>query len=354
MIDPRIIKLANILVNYSVSVKKGDILVINSSSDSAPLALECYKLALKNRAYPVVNFSMPGFGYTYYKYASLQQLKRFPKIAEFEAKQLTCEININAPQNTREFSNVDPKKIALRRKITRPISEIILKKRWVGCVYPTNAMAQEADMSLEEFENFLFNATNRNWKEESKKQDKLKKVLDKGSRVRIVADDTDISFSIKGREALKCDGKHNMPDGEVFIAPVETTTDGFIKYTYPTIYGGREVDGVTLEFKNGAVVKAKAGKNEGFLKAMLKTDKGAKYLGEFGVGVNYNINKFIKSILFDEKIGGTIHLALGMAYKRGGGKNESALHWDMIKDLKQGGTIYVDHKIIQKNGKFRL
>ncbi|MDP2906316.1 MAG: aminopeptidase, partial [Nanoarchaeota archaeon] len=156
------------------------------------------------------------------------------------------------------------------------------------------------------------------------------------------------------RQGIKCDGKRNMPDGEVFIAPVETTTEGFIRYSYPVIYGGREVSGVELKFKKGAVVSAKAEKNEKFLKTMIGIDKGAKYLGEFGIGVNPYITKFIKQILFDEKIGGTIHLALGKAYKEGGGRNVSALHWDMIKDLRKGGAFYIDDKLIQKNGKFRI
>ena len=334
MVDPRIVRLASILVNHSVKVKKGELVVISASSEAAPLALECYKMVLKRGAFPRVHFSMPGFAYAYYRHANFQQLNYFPEVAEFEAKKLDKEINIGAPLNTKEFSNIDPKKIAIRRKIVHPISEIILKKKWVCCEYPTNALAQDAEMSLEEFEDFLFKTTNVDWKKESKKQDKIKKILDEGEKVRIVADDTDITFSIKGRTAIKCDGEHNMPDGEVFIAPIETSTEGFIHYSYPAICGSREVSGITLKFKNGAVVSAKAVKNEKFLKAMIKTDEGAKYLGEFGIGMNPGITKFIKNIIFDEKIMGSIHLAVGRAYKEGGGVNESALHWDMIKDLR--------------------
>jgi aminopeptidase len=207
-------------------------------------------------------------------------------------------------------------------------------------------------MSLDEFEDFVYNATNIDWKKESKKQDKLKRILDKGKMVRIVGEDTDLSFSIMGRKALKCDGKHNMPDGEVFIAPVENSTNGKIAYSYPAIRLGKEVDGIKLEFKNGKVVKFSARKNESLLRESLNIDSGAKRLGEFGIGVNSGIKKFIKQILFDEKIGGTIHLALGMAYKEGGGRNKSAIHWDMIKDLRKGGSLYIDGKLIQKNGKF--
>lgn len=352
MADPRVTKLASILVHHSVRVKKGELIVINSSSEAAPLALECYKLILKAGGIPSVNFSMPRFAYTYYKYAKPHQLNCFPKVAKFEAENLKGMINIGAPFNTKEFSNIDPKKIVLRRRVTNPISEIILNKKWVGCDYPTNALAQDADMSLEEFEDFLFNATNIDWNKESKKQDKIKAVLDKGKRVRILADDTDLTFSIKGRTAIKCYGEHNMPDGEVFLAPVEKTTEGFIHYSFPVIYNGREVSGVTLKFKKGKVVDAKALKNEKFLKAMINTDKGSKYLGEFGIGMNPNITKFIKNILFDEKILGSVHLALGRAYKEGGGVNQSALHWDMIKDLRNGGRVYIDDKLMHKNGRW--
>jgi len=180
----------------------------------------------------------------------------------------------------------------------------------------------------------------------------LKKILDKAKHVRITSPDTDLEFSIKDRKAIKCDGHRNIPDGEVFIAPVKKTVNGYISYSFPAIKSGKEVDGIKLKFKNGKVVKASATKNEKFLKEMINMDKGSCYIGEFGIGMNYGIKKFIKQILFDEKIGGTIHLALGMAYKEGGGKNESALHWDMIKDLRKKGELYIDGKLIQKNGKF--
>jgi len=353
MTDPRIKKLAEILVNYSVKIKKGDTVRIGSDSEAKPLILEIYKLVIQKGAFPILNIGLEGTPYIYYKYASEEQLKRFPKLALHEVKNSDAFISIGAEYNTKELTTVNPKKISIRRKITYPISKVVLAKdNWVGCEFPTNALAQDAEMSLQEFEDFMYNSTNIDWNKMSKKQDKLKKILDKGKTVRIVAKDTDLTFSIKGRKGIKCDGHRNMPDGEVFIAPVETTVEGHIKYTYPAIYGGREVDGIYLEFKKGAVVKATAEKGESFLKAMINTDKGSKYLGEFGIGLNPGITKFVKQILFDEKMIGTIHLALGMAYKEGGGKNDSAVHWDMIKDLRKGGAFYVDGKCIQKNGKF--
>ena len=353
MKDPRVVKLAEILTNHSINIKKGDLIEVNTAIGAQPLALEIMKNILKKGAYPKMNVGLPGAHYTYFKYANDEQLNHFPELAKIEAEKFDGSIGIGAPVNTKELSNIDPAKIATRRKVTKEISDIHLKKdNWVIFQYPTLAMAQDADMSLEEFEDFVFDACLDDWDAMGKKQTKLKKMFDDGNEVRIVGKDTDLTFSIKSRECMKCFGTRNMPDGEVFLAPVEDTTEGYISYSYPTIMGGREIDGIKLWFEKGKVVKATATKNEEFLLKMLETDKGAKYIGEFGIGMNYKITKFVKQILFDEKIGGTIHLALGMAYKEGGGKNESALHWDMIKDLRDGGKIILDGKVVQENGKF--
>ncbi len=355
MVDSRIKRLADILVNYSINIKRGSKIKINLGPEARELGLEAYRLVLKKGAFPIVNVTLPGFAYEYYKNATPEQLKRFPKIAEFEVKNLDGVINIGTEYNTKEFTNIDPKKVAIRSRVLHPLSEIILKKNnWVICEFPTHALAQDAEMSLSEFEDFAFGATNIDWKKESKKQDKLKRILDKGNKVQIIGKNTDLRFSIKGRQGIKCDGHRNMPDGEVFCAPCEKTVEGHIEYSFPAIKGGREVDGIRLGFRKGKVVSATAEKNEKFLHTMIDTDKGSRFLGEFGIGTNYGIKRFVKQILFDEKIGGTVHFALGMAYKEGGGKNESALHWDMIKDLRKGGKIIIDGKVIQENGKFRF
>ncbi|MBW2996114.1 aminopeptidase [Candidatus Woesearchaeota archaeon] len=353
MTDPRAKRLAEILVNYSIKVKKGDLIELSFGVDAKELALECYKLILKKGAYPVVNAGVPGFGYAYYRNASQEQLNHFPEIAYYEARKMNGSIYIGAEYNTKELTRIDPKKIAVRRRVTKKVSDIHIKKdNWVICKFPTHSLAQDSEMSLEEFEDFSYDACLQDWKLEAKKQQKLKKMLDQGEEIRITGENTDLRFSIKGRQAIKCCGHRNMPDGEVFIAPVETSTEGYIHYTYPAIYGGREVSGIFLRFHKGKVVGAEAEKGEHFLKEMIATDNGSKRLGEFGVGLNYNIKHFIKQILFDEKIGGTVHLALGIAYPQGGGKNQSAIHWDMIKDLRRGGKIFVDGKLIQKDGKF--
>jgi len=355
MTDPRVKKLADILVNYSIKIKKGDLISMSFGIDSKSLALEVYKLILKKGAYPIAHASVPGFGYAYYKNASKEQLQHFPKLSMHEVKNTQGSIGIGTEHNTKEFTNIDPKKIAMRRKVTRSISNIHIKKdNWVICEFPTHALAQDAEMSLEEFEDFVYNATNIDWKKEEKKQIHLQKLLNKGKQLRITAEDTDLTFGIKGRQGIKCCGHRNMPDGEVFIGPEENTTEGHIKFTYPAIYGGREVDGVFLRFHKGKVVEATADKGEKFLKEMIAMDPGARKLGECGIGTNGRIKSYIKQILFDEKIEFTVHLALGMAYPEGGGRNKSALHWDMIKDLRRGGAIHVDGKCIQKNGKWQI
>jgi len=355
MTDPRAKKAAQILVDHSAKLKKGDYVQIITDPEAKELALEVYKLALQRGAYPKIVVSLPGQSYIYYKYASKEQLSKFPEISYYEIKKTDAVIYIGAPNNTKELTNVDPKKISIRQRVCKKISDYrVNNTKWILYEYPTEALAQDAEMSLEEFTDFAYNATNVDWKKESKKQDKLKKILDKGKSVRIIGKNTDISFSIAGKKAIKCDGDHNMPDGEVFTEPVKHSINGYITYDFPAIHGGREVDGIRLEFKDGKVVKATATKNEEFLKQMLETDSGSRYVGEFGVGVNYNIKKFIKNTLFDEKIGGTIHLALGNAYQETGGENSSAIHWDMIKDLRKGGKLYIDGKLVQENGKFKF
>ncbi len=355
MTDPRLKRLAGIFTDYSVRIKKGDVVQLSYGPEARELALEIYKRILKKGAFPRVRCSEQGFSYAYYRIAKDEQLKSLPKIALFEAKNTDAWISIGSEYNTREFSNINPKKLSMRSKAVKRIQDTVMKKNnWVIFEYPTNSLAQDAEMSLEEFEDFVFKAALKDWKKEVKKQQKLMNLLNKTDRVRIEHEDTQLSFSIKGKKAVKCAGTHNMPDGEVFTEPVKNSVEGFIKYSFPAIRSGAEVRGIRLEFRKGKVVKATAEKNERLLKTMIRTDAGAKYAGEFGIGLNYNIKKHVKQILFDEKIGGTIHLALGMAFPETGGENKSAIHWDMIKDMRKGGKIYFDGKLVMKNGKWNV
>lgn len=353
MKDFRIIKAANILVNYSTRVRKGDYVQIVADYLAKDMALEVYKLVVKNGAYPILHIGLPGAAYYYYKYASERQLRHFPKIAMYEMKNADVVIYVGASSNTRELNSINPKKVIIRQKTVDPITQERLKKRWVLFEYPTDSLAQEADMSLEEFEKFVFDSVLVNWKKESKKLQKLASLLNKTNNVRIIGKNTDLSMSVRKRNAIVANGEFNMPDGEVFTAPVEKSVRGYISFDFPAIHGGREVENVKLEFKKGKCVKASAEKNENYLRQVLKTDKGASYVGELGIGMNTNIKRFVKNILFDEKRGKSIHIALGNAYPECKGKNRSAIHWDMIKDMRKG-KIYFDDKVIYKDGKWKI
>jgi len=363
-IDPRIKKLAKVLVDYSIAVKcrgliipkKGDAVKISSSVLAKDLILEIYRLVLKKGMYPSVNVGLPGMSKIYYENASDEQLKHFPKMAMYETKRTQAYIGIDAPKDTRDLAHINPKKLAMREKVTHKLSDYIVneqtKIRRVSTDFPTKALAKDAGMSLKEFEDLLYGATNIDWNKEKKRLYKIEKLFHGGKEVRIVGKNTDITLGIKGRKFVIDAGEENMPGGEMFCAPLETKTNGKILFTYPSIRDGRKISGIYLEFKDGQVVKAKASQNEDYLKEMLKI-KGAKIVGELGIGCNTRVKRYTNDLLFDEKIGGTIHLALGMSYKECKGTNgDAAIHWDIVKDLRKGGTMYVDGKVIQKNGKW--
>lgn len=355
MQDPRVTKAAKILVEWSTRVKKNDYVQIITDPAAEYLALEVYKMCLQKGAYPQLYVSLPGQTHIYYKYSSEEQLRKFPDIKMYEMRKTQAVIYIGAPLNTRELSDIEPKRISIRQKTLEKLFKYRTEHtKWVIFYYPTDALAQEADMALTDFRNFVFNAVNIDWQKKQKEMVRLKKILEKKDKIRIISKETDLTFRVKGRKFIASIGRFNMPDGELFTAPLEKSANGKIYYDFPAIYQGREVSGVRLEFKNGKVIKATAEKNEPLLKQMLKTDKGASYIGEFGIGMNYHIKRFVKSILFDEKIGGTIHLALGVGYKDCGSKNKSAIHWDMINDLRRNGEIYADGRLIYKKGKFLI
>jgi len=367
MRDPRVAKLADIIVNYCCKVKKGELILVNGNELSKPLILEIFKAALQCGAHPYVRLAVDGLQEAFLKEAKDFQLKFVSPIAKFEVGKIDCLVGIRGPHNTREMSNIDPKRQAMQQEPNKGIQKLFMERsakgelKWVATQYPTHAAAQDAAMSLPDYENFVFNACLvhkkdpvAEWKKISKKQEKIVRFLNTKKNIRIVAKDTDIAFNVQGRKWINCDGDNNFPDGEVFTGPVENSANGHIRYTFPAIYGGREVEDVFLEFKDGKVVKAKAVKGEKFLHAMLDMDAGASFVGELAMGTNYGIRQYTKNILFDEKIGGTCHIALGAAYPETGSKNVSALHWDMICDLRQGGEIFADKKLIHKNGKFLI
>ncbi len=355
MSDPRNKKLAKILVDYSIEAKKGEKVSINCTSCAGlPLAEEVYKLLLKKETIPYLQLHAESLDYYYFRHATKKQLSAKPELALFKAKWADKFISIVAEGNPKELANIDPVRQVLRNKVVKSVKDIILKKPWVLTYYPTFGMAYASSMSLHELYDFYFQACLKDWKKEKQKMDKLKRILDKGKKVKIVGYKTNISFSIENREFAVCAGKYNMPDGEVFGAPREKSVEGNVYFEFPSLYQGKEVRGVSLRFSKGKVIDFDARQHKHFLREVLKIDAGAKRLGEFGIGTNFEIDHFMQNILFDEKMGGTIHLALGAAYKEreGGGKNDSAIHWDLIKDMKKKDSkIFVDGKLIFKEGK---
>ncbi len=355
MNDPRIRRFAEILVDYSTRVKKGDLVLINAAGlEALPLVKELYALCLERGArYVEYSFSVPEIDRSFYNSANKQQLEHFPQHKLDFYKTLTVYIGISAGNNSMVMANARQDAMVAYQKLTRPlIDQRVKHTRWVVTRYPTHAAAQEARMSLDEYEDYLFSACCIDWKVESRKQEKLKKLMDKTRNVRIVAPDTDLRFSIEGLPGIKCDGRLNMPDGEVFSAPVKNSVQGHITYNCPSIYQGKEYNGVRFEFKDGKIIKASAdaGMNAA-LNKILDTDEGARYIGEFAIGVNPGIRQPMRNILFDEKIFGSIHFTPGQAYDECDNGNRSAVHWDLVR-LLDDGEIWFDDLLIQKNGRF--
>ncbi len=354
--DVRIKKLAKLLVEHSCGVKKGERVLIEAGIQARHLILELQKEILKKGAYPRLAVGFEGLESNYYTYASEEQLKKFPELDFNEMKESDSVIVVSAPENRFELQNVDPKKLVLRKKVYSKILSEFLKKKWVKVSWPVEDYAKDAGMSLKEYENFFFKSCLQNYSALSRKMAKVKNLLDKGNEVHIVSGDTNLWFGIKGKNAVAGNGVHNVPDGEVWTAPEEKTTEGHVTFTYPYFLGGTKIEGVYLRFEKGQVVEAHAEKNEHALKSLLKTDEGIKRLGEFGVGCNPNITKFTNQLLFDEKILGTIHLALGNSYRENLGVNRSAIHADIVKDFRKpyGGKVLVDGKLLIKDGKLMV
>ena len=369
MQDPRLDKLAGVLVRYSTGVKKDDLVQIRGNSSAEPLLVAILKEVVKAGGQPLIRMVPDEAAEVLCKYGSDGQLAYLPPLTRREFSTIDVSIAVLADVNTRAMSNVDPGKQQLISKAKKPILNIFLKRaalkgkgrlRWVGTQFPCQAAAQDAEMSLAEYEDFVYKAGLLNlpnpaaaWKKVHVAQQRLADMLNKAREVRFVArGGTDLRVGVRRRKWVNCSGRENFPDGEVFTAPIEDATEGTVRYTFPAVYGGREVQDVMLKFRAGKVVEARASKNEGFLFKMMDQDRGAKILGEIALGTNYGIKRFTRNTLFDEKIGGTFHAALGAAYPETGGTNKSGLHWDMDCDLRKGGRVEVDGRVIMKNGRF--
>jgi aminopeptidase len=363
MADPRVEKLARVLVNYSLELKPGQKFWLRTTPLAEELNLAVYGEAVKAGAHIFVDQRMPGTEEIFFKYASDEQLDYVSPIRELIAETFDASLYIEALHNSRSLSGIDGARIARTRKAGAGLFHKLLQRsadgsyRWCLTVYPTHSMAQDADMSLTDYREFVYGAGMLNeenpvafWKEEGRKQEELAGWLKGRDRAVLKGSNVDISLSIKDRRFEISDGRYNFPDGEIFTSPVEDSVNGWIRFKYPAIYDGQEVTDIELWFEDGRVVKEKAAKNEELLISLLNTDAGARTLGEWGIGTNYGIQRFSKNMLFDEKIGGTIHFAVGASFPECGGRNESGLHWDMLCDMADS-EITIDGDLLYKDGK---
>lgn len=367
MQDIRIERWAHTLVHYSLYVKAGDVVAIYATPVAAPLIEAVYHELLRAGAYPLPMIDLENLDEILLREGSDEQLLTPSPIASVLAEQINARLTISSRSNTRALSGIDPSRGALRRQANRKLANTWRNReqrgdfRWSITLYPTIGYAQDSDMSLHDFEEFVFDACFLNdpdpiaqWKQLSAQQQRLVNWLVGHKKVHILGEGTDLTLSIENRTFINSDGKRNFPSGEFFTGPVENSANGVIQYDIPTTYDGRSVEGIRLVFREGKVVEATARQGQNYLQQMLELDAGARYLGEFAFGNNMRINRGTKNILFDEKIGGTVHLALGSSYPETGGLNQSALHWDMICDLRTSGEVWVDDTLFLKNGRILI
>lgn len=360
MRDERLGKLARVLVDYSLGASEGENVVVVGGSAAEPLIKEVYARLLRVGAVPFTQVALPGMQELYFENAQDIHFKETPKLTRLVNEAADGFINILAPTNTRAMAGVDPaRQQAVGRRDRELLDAMISRDRWILTLFPTEALAQESDMSLTDYEDFAFSAMGLDeddpvafWSDKSREQEKLKERLQEAREIRLVGPRTDLTLNVEGRTFINSAGTHNMPCGEVFTGPVEDSANGHVYFGVPAAVGGRDVSGVSFRFEDGRVVEATAEKGQEYLDAMLDADEGARYLGELGIGTNYHIPRATRNILFDEKLGGTVHLAVGRSYETTGGKNESSVHWDLITDLREGGELYADGELIQRDGKF--
>lgn len=370
MSDPRVQKFAKVLVEHSARIVPGDRVLIEGTTAAEPLVRELYIQILEKGGHPHPMISFPGMvpfiqDDLYLTYAKDSQLDFVPTFYKIAYDQFESRIRIHSATNTRATTRIDPVKAQRRGKATSSITESQMRRgaegafKWVTTLYPTDAYAQDAGMSLKDYEDFVFNAVHAHeddpisyWKSTSAGQQKAIDFLNNKSQIVMRGPNVDLTLSIKGRKFMNSTGVFNMPDGEIFTGPVEDSVNGWVKFTYPAIYGGVAVEGAELTFVRGRVEQAKAEKNQDYLIKMLESDSGSRFLGEYAIGTNFDINKFTGNILFDEKIGGTFHMALGAGYPETGSHNKSAIHWDMICDLRTDSEILADGELFYRNGEF--
>lgn len=367
MTDIRVRKLAQILVDHSIRCQPGDRVLIEATTLAEPLVRELYALILERGGHPHPVLALTDQDEIFMAHAGDAQLDFAPTFQKLAYETFEARIRIGSLANTRAMSEVDPNRLTRRQKALAQILETQMRRgaegslKWVTTLFPTTAYAMEAEMAYSSYEDFVYRACHADegtpdpaayWRGVEDQQRRIIDRLQGHDQVSLRGPNVDLKLSIKGRTFLNSAGHHNMPDGEVYTGPVEASVNGWVRYTYPTVFQGKVVEGVTLSFENGKVVNASADKYQDLLLNMLDIDSGARYLGEFAIGTNFEIDRSTKNILFDEKIGGSFHTALGAGYPETGSKNKSQIHWDMICDMKIDSEILVDGDVLYRNGKF--
>ncbi len=360
-------RMAQVLVDYSTKVRPGEKVVIQSTTAGIPLIEAVHDAVLRAGGHPMVQVNLPSLGERFLRLANDAQLDFLDPRAPVVFEQADVLVNIIAPTNTKALSNVDAKKQARSQAAQRPILETYFRRfgegslRFCICAWPTDSGAQEGEMGLYEYTQFIHDACGLSqpdpiayWQEFRDQQTKIADWLKDKKHAHIIGPGIDLTFDFGERVWVSCHGELNFPDGEIFTGPIENSVNGHVEFSYPTVYGGREVDGVKFTFKDGVVVDATAAKNEEYLLSQLNLDEGARRLGEFAIGTNFFIQKFTGNTLFDEKIGGTIHMAVGRSIPQSLGVNMSQVHWDMVHGMQDGGEIYVDDELIYRSGQFLL
>ncbi|HET8909922.1 MAG TPA: aminopeptidase [Ktedonobacteraceae bacterium] len=367
MVDIRLQRMAKVLVHYSLGIKEGQRLTIWTEPLATPLIQEVVREVVRAGGHPELMVSLPGVREIILREGSNEQLTSVSPIQSLVNQDYDALLQILSSENTKSRNGIDPARLALAQKANQGLFQTQMRRtaegsfNWSLAMFPTNAYAQDADMPLEEFEEFVYRACFLNdedpvarWQALFVEQERRINWLQGKEQVHVVGPDTDLTLSIKGRKFLNDAGKRNFPGGEFFTSPVENSANGIIRFSFPASYNGRSVEDVRLRFENGVVVEATATHGQDYLEKMLNMDEGARRLGEFAFGNNRNIDRCTKNILFDEKMGGTIHMAVGAGFSEAGGKNESGVHWDMVCDLRQGSEIRVDGELFCKNGEFIL
>jgi aminopeptidase len=358
--DERVGKLARVLVDYSTEAGERDQVLVSGEAGAAPLIRAVYARLLEVGATPITQVGLPGMQELFFEHAQGLHYEDIPSVTRAIYEGTDAQISIISPSNTRALANVDPSKQQALQKRNKPLGDMVLEKdRWVVTLFPTEALAQEAHMGLSEYGEFVFEAMGLNeedpvrfWEEKSAEQDRLKETLEQAREIRIVGPETDLTLSVEGRTFINSAGRRNMPCGEVFTGPIKDSANGTVYFGVPAAIAGREISGVRLRFEQGKVVEASAERGEEYLMSLLDADAGARYLGELGIGTNYGIRRASANVLFDEKLGGTVHLAIGRSYAETGGENESSVHTDLVCDLREAGELYADGELIQENGRF--